>query len=183
MKVLRVHRYVGVLLSVPLLLWLATGLVFLVKPGYAGAYEQLSIVTYPLTQTDAIVQDTYQEIRLVQTKLGRHLLARDEFGWHHFDPSTGHDWPFDSESARILVTDALTRNPERYGAIQSQSENVFQTDRGVTVTLDWDRLALAQRGRDTGFIDALYRVHYLQWTGSSWADRTLAVVTLCLWRS
>ena len=37
------HKIIGVVLLLPLLGWAATGAIFFIKPGYAGAYEQLAI--------------------------------------------------------------------------------------------------------------------------------------------
>ena len=37
----QLHRLLGALLAAPLLLWTATGLLFLLKPGWRGAYELL----------------------------------------------------------------------------------------------------------------------------------------------
>jgi hypothetical protein len=39
---------------------------------------------------------------------------------------------------------------------------------------------LSQRGRDTDRIDALYRIHYLQWTGSQAMDKVLGFLGLSL---
>ena len=55
-----------------------------------------------------------------------------------------------------------------------------KTDTGVEVTLDWNRVSLQQRGRDTDRIDRLYKVHYLQWTGVKSIDRVLGFVGLSL---
>ncbi len=59
-------------------------------------------------------------------------------------------------------------------------EAAARTTTGVEVTLDWNRLALQQRGRDTDRIDALYRVHYLQWTGVDALDKVLGLLGLVL---
>jgi len=50
----------------------------------------------------------------------------------------------------------------------------------VEVRLDWNRLSLQQRGSDTALIDALYRVHYLQWTGVAALDQILGLLGLGL---
>lgn len=57
---------------------------------------------------------------------------------------------------------------------------IVTTDTGVRATFDWNRLSLSQRGRDTDRIDALYRVHYLQWTGVVWLDKVLGGLGLVL---
>ena len=53
---------------------------------------------------------------------------------------------------------------------------------GVVVAIDWNRMSLQQTGTDTKWIDRLYRIHYLQWTGVKSIDRILgfAGITLVL---
>ena len=54
------------------------------------------------------------------------------------------------------------------------------TSTGVRITLDWNTLGLRQSGNDTRWIDQLYQLHYLQWTGVRWLDRILGVAGLFL---
>ncbi|MFT7015172.1 MAG: putative iron-regulated membrane protein [Pseudohongiellaceae bacterium] len=54
------------------------------------------------------------------------------------------------------------------------------TDTGAEVTVDWNRLLLSQRGRDTYWINQVYDIHYLRWTGISWMDKILGVAGLLL---
>jgi len=44
----RLHKIIGLVLILPMLGWTFTGLIFFIKPGYKGAYEQLALKTYPL---------------------------------------------------------------------------------------------------------------------------------------
>ena len=54
------------------------------------------------------------------------------------------------------------------------------TDTDVVITLDWDTLALKQKGPDTFLIDKLYRIHYLQWFDSPVLNQILGVIGLVL---
>ncbi len=66
------------------------------------------------------------------------------------------------------------------GNITRVDQGVISTDTGVEVTLDWNRVTLQQKGRDTDRIDRLYKVHYLQWTGVKGIDRALGFAGLSL---
>ena len=80
----------------------------------------------------------------------------------------------------VMLLPSLAANPTRYGEIVAMTGPVATTDTGVGVTIDWNRLSLAQRGRDTDRIDGIYKIHYLQWTGVDWLDRILAGLGLAL---
>ena len=182
MKLNRVHRLLGVILLCPMLAWAVTGLIFFVKPGYSGAYEMLSLKTYPLAAAASVIpQPSWLEYRYFRTALGEHLMARTPAGWQHLDPHTlqTKPAPTDAEVGK-LVADALSANPQRYGQIVSVGDNTVRTSTGVEVRLDWQQMGLQQRGRDTDLIDGLYRVHYLQWTGVPAIDRVLGVAGLAL---
>lgn len=178
-----VHRTLGIVMLLPLLAWAVTGAIFFIKPGYGGAYESLAVRTYPVTTTVAVPPAAdWREVRLLKTVLGDHLIVRGTSGWTQLDPVTLQARPAPAESdVRALVTDALTANPARYGDIASIDGSTITTTTGVVVSLDWNRLSLSQRGRDTDRIDAIYKVHYLQWTGFESVDRVLGGVgLLCL---
>ena len=53
-------------------------------------------------------------------------------------------------------------------------------DTGIRIDLDWNRLTLSQRGADTDRIDALYKIHYLQWTGMKSVDQVLGALGILL---
>jgi len=181
MRIRSLHRLIGLVLLLPFLGWAATGIVFFVKPGYGGAYEQLSVRTYPLENTAIVASPQWQELRFVRTVLGDHLLARTTEGWQHLDAGTGALLaPPDEDALRRLLEDAFTANPTRYGAIVAMTDDTVITDTGVEVRLDWHRLGLHQRGSDTALIDTLYRVHYLQWTGVAALDQILGLLGLGL---
>lgn len=166
----------------PLAGWAVTGAIFFLKPGYAGAYEILQVKTYPLETKITLQPDpSWLETRFVKTVLGEHLLARTSHGWLHLDPSTLLPIPEPSaDDLDELVTDAFTANPERYGRVASIEGDVVTTNTGVIVELDWNRLALAQRGKDTDRLDRLYKIHYLQWTGFKSVDMVLGALGILL---
>ena len=159
----------------PLVAWALTGAAFFLKPGYGGAYASLPIRTYALTSGITLdARPGWHEVRRLRTVLGDHLLARTDIGWLHLDPRSLEAKALPAEGEiRTLLTDAFAIDPERYGHIVAVDRNVVTTDTGVRVTLDWNVLTLAQRGRDTDWIDRIYKIHYLQWTGIPVVDRIL----------
>jgi hypothetical protein len=179
------------MLVLPMIGWAVTGFIFFVKPGYGGAYESLTVKTYPLDGPASAPSSArgetpaepgpWLEYRVFRTILGEHLLVRTAGGWHHLNPTTRQpiSAPTDDE-VRRLVADAFTANPTRYGNITRVDNGVITTDTGVEITLDWNRVTLQQRGRDTDRIDRLYKVHYLQWTGVTGIDRVLGFAGLSL---
>ena len=170
------------MLLLPLLGWAATGAIFFVKPGYAGAYEQLAVKTYPLDGREPIrAQVGWGEVRVVRSILGTHLLARTDAGWRNLDPSSLQPAPIPGEEDLMrLLRDAFTANPDRYGQIVRLVDRTATTDTGVEVVLDWDRLSLQQKGTDTARIETLYRIHYLQWTGDKTADKFVGGIGILL---
>ena len=176
------HRIIGLVMLLPLIGWACTGAFFFLKPGYGGAYELLQVKTYPLETTIAVKPDpSWLEVRVEKTILGDHLLARTSKGWIHVDPRTFEPRAEPSaDEIRTLVTDAFSANPARYGSVATVEGNNIATDTGVRVTLDWNRLSLAQRGRDTNSIDKIYKIHYLQWTGIESVDKVLGALGILL---
>jgi hypothetical protein len=176
------HRVIGLVMLLPLAGWAVTGAIFFVKPGYAGAYELLQVKTYPLEANIAMQTDpSWTEARFVKTILGEHLLARTSRGWLHLDPRSLQPRPEPSaDDLGVLVTDAFSANPARYGRVASIEGYNITTDTGVRVELDWNRLALTQRGKDTDRLDALYKIHYLQWTGVKGLDKVLGALGILL---
>lgn len=186
MSVRRLHRVLGLVLLLPILGWAATGFVFFVKPGYKAAYSMLRVRTLPLEAPLPIApQDPgWLEMRALRTVLGDHLLVRTADGWSQLDPATLRPRALPAEAdLRTLVEDAMAADTARYGRIASLERREdgtasATTTTGITIDLDWATLGLSQSGRDTRRIDALYRVHYLQWTGIAAIDRVLGVVGL-----
>jgi uncharacterized iron-regulated membrane protein len=182
MQVRRIHRLIGIVLLLPFFGWALTGLVFFLKPGYGGAYGTLMPKTYPIkTQLAINTQAGWQELRYIRTILGDHLLVRTETGWANLDPTTNQRRSAPTESElRTLLRDAFSANPERYGDITTVNGNTAQTNTGVEVTVDWNRMTFQQTGKDTDRIDLLYRIHYLQWTGVRIIDRIVGLVGIAL---
>src|SRR6476619_5272400 len=82
MKARKLHRFLGIVLLLPFLGWVATGFVFLLKPGYADAYELLPVKTYPLLEPCAVHPEAgWLAVRCLSTVLGSHLLVRTREGW------------------------------------------------------------------------------------------------------
>ena len=182
MRIRSLHRIIGIILLLPFFGWAITGLIFFIKPGYEGAYEVLAPKTYLInTQLPINPAPGWQEVRYVRTILGDHLLVRTRSGWVHLDPATNQprEPPRESDLRRLLE-DAFTTNPARYGNITGVNDNTVKTSTGVEVTLDWNRMTLQQKGRDTDRIDLLYRIHYLQWTGVRSVDRVVGLIGIAL---
>jgi hypothetical protein len=182
MRVRKLHRVIGVILLLPFFGWAITGFVFFIKPGYAGAYEMLAPKTYPLTSAAPINPDpAWLEFRYFRTVLGDHLLARTQSGWQQINPADKKPSTLPNESdVRLLLKDAFSANPARYGNISRVSGDTAWTDTGVEVNIDWNRMGLQQRGKDTNRIELLYRIHYLQWTGFKSVDKIVGFTGLAL---
>lgn len=182
MKTRAFHRVIGLVMLLPLTGWAITGAVFFLKPGYEGAYELLPVKTYPLEANINVPADpSWLEVRLLKTIIGEHLLVRTTSGWLHLEPFTMRPQTEPSaEDIHALVTDAFSANPARYGQISTIEGTTVATDTGIRIELDWSRLALTQRGKDTDRIDLLYKIHYLQWTGVKGLDKVLGTLGVIL---
>jgi hypothetical protein len=182
MKTRGLHRIIGLVMLLPLIGWAITGALFFLKPGYSDAYETLQVKAYPYeTEVRFLPDPSWIETRFVRTILGEHLLARTSEGWLHLDPRSFRPLPEPSaEDVRALVDDAISQHSARYGRIVSVTGSAAITDTRIRIEVDWKRLALSQRGPDTDRIDAFYRVHYLQWTGSKSIDRVLGAIGILL---
>ena len=182
MKTRKIHRVIGVILILPFFGWALTGFVFFIKPGYVGAYEILKVKTYILASSPTLTVDpAWSEFRYLRTVLGDHLLVRTQADWQQLDPVTKQPRAKPSEAEiRLLLKDAFSANPSRYGEIVSISDSTARTSTGVQVSLDWTTLTLQQQGTDTAWIDLLYKIHYLQWTGFKSVDKAIGFVGLIL---
>lgn len=182
MKARTLHRTIGIILLLPFFGWAITGLVFFIKPGYAGAYEILNLRTYPLNGAAPVNPDsTWLESRYLRTVLGDHLLVRNISGWHHLNPADKQPRSLPGErDVKLLLEDAFLANPSRYGKVSRVSGDNAWTDTGVEVNIDWNRMSLQQKGKDTNRIDLLYRIHYLQWTGIKNLDRIVGFAGIIL---
>ncbi|MBA6416867.1 PepSY domain-containing protein [Colwellia sp. 6M3] len=182
MKSRKLHKLIGLILVLPMLGWTFTGLVFFIKPGYQGAYEQLSVKTYPLSGPITIIpQDNWQEVRVVKTVLGEHLIVKANNKSQHLDPTTLLAMPEPTTlQLETLINDAFTDNQARYGDIISTDGFTAKTNTGVEVVLNWSSLRLSQQGQDTQLINLLYQVHYLQWTPFKELNQVVGIFGLIL---
>jgi len=181
MRTRTAHRVIGIILLIPFVGWAITGLVFFIKPGYTGAYEVLTPRFYPINQLLISENPNWLEVRYLRTILGEHLLVRTDSGWMNLNPNDKRprSAATDDETRR-LVQDAFSMNPKRYGQIVSVDGHTVTTDTGIVVTIDWNRMSLQQTGSDTKWIDSLYRIHYLQWTGVRSIDRVVGLTGIAL---
>ncbi|MBA6328153.1 PepSY domain-containing protein [Colwellia sp. MB02u-6] len=182
MKSRKLHKLIGLTLVLPMLGWTLTGLVFFIKPGYQEAYEQLSVKRHPLSQVLTVApKKNWQEVRLVNTILGAHLLVKSSHKVEHLDPVSQLAKPAPTNlQFKALLNDAFSDNKARYGDIEHVNGLSAQTSTGVEVTLDWQTLKLSQTGQDTKLINLLYQVHYLQWTPFKGINQLLGVIGLLL---
>ena len=178
----RYHRILGIVLLLPLLGWALTGLVFFIKPGYSDAYQPLLIKTYPIDTSWTIdTAQQWQDLRLVKTILGTHLLVTTDRNTKHLNPYTLQVKTLpSSDQLTLLIEDAIAVNQDRYGSVTAIKDSVATTDTAVTITLDWKTLKLTQRGQDTELIDLIYKIHYLQWTPYAAINQVLGFAGLFL---
>ena len=181
-KIRRFHRIIGMIMIIPFLGWALTGLVFFIKPGYMEAFEILSIKTYGNQEPFLVpANSNWLEVRMLKSVLGNHLLVKTIDGWDHLNPTTLDTLELPSkQDIRRLVEDAISVNPQRYGNIVTVTKNHIETDKNVTIQLDWSQMLLSQKGSDTALINTMYKIHYLQWTGIKIVDRILGSLSLGL---
>ncbi|MDP2286492.1 MAG: hypothetical protein Q8L06_20345 [Pseudohongiella sp.] len=178
----KLHRLTGILLLLPFVAWASTAVFFLVRPAYEQAYEQLAVRQLPLIEPYTIVPAAeWEEFRLFRTVLGDHLMVREAKRWQHLSAETLEPWPQpDNGSLQRLLEDAFSANPSRYGRIQTIENNIAVTDTGVQITINWDVMSLYQTGRDTYWINKVYDIHYLRWTGYRPFDDVFGLLGLFL---
>lgn len=178
----KLHKVLGITLTLPILGWALTGIVFLTKPGYEGAYERLVVKTYPLEQTISFTPEGHWHQALSQrTILGNHLLLSNGKEQVHLHPATLEPYLKPSKKdIRALIEDAITVNPDRYGKVVDVTPSGLLTDTGVEITLDWPSLSLKQHGVDTEVIGTLYKIHYLQWLGAPLPNKILGGLGIIL---
>jgi len=181
-KLAKLHKYLGLIMILPFIAWAVTGVFFFIKPGYQNAYESLPIKSYQLSMLPVInVAEEWQEIRWLRSILGLHLLIKTNGKWQQLDTNTLQVIkPPSDEDIKRLIDDATKKNIERYGKIISIEELNIITNTDITISLNWDQMTLYQKGTDTDFIDTMYKIHYLQWTGFKSVDRFLGLVGLAL---
>ncbi len=164
--------------------WIITGIIFFLKPGYQGAYEQVSVKTYPLTDAFLLpASEQWQAAKLIKTILGYHLIVNVEGESIHLDPTTFDKMPAPNKvQFKALLIDALAQNKTRYGNITQINLASLEavTDNNINVTLDWSNLKLRQQGDDTKRINLFYKIHYLQWTPNKTLNQIMGITGLLL---
>lgn len=182
MRINKLHKTLGLVMVAPILLWAVTGFIFLSKPGYTAAYEQLSPRLHAFDRPVQLSgSKNWAEIKLLKTVLGYHLFVVEEGVWRHLDPFTLAVKPQPTRAeVKALIQDATKVGSERYGSITSVVGNTAFTNTDVVITLDWDTLTLRQEGPDTRLIDTLYRIHYLQWLSYPALNKVLGFSGLVL---
>lgn len=204
----RFHRLLGVLLALPLLAWMLTGLLFHVKYRYAEAYETLKVpdagaprwsaaTVSPAQALEKLEWDGKSPVALIAHPAGfaAYLFAAAGKAPAVLDATTGNRIAAADESAvRAWVMRALeaSKNSERYGEIANVSEGtrisahtglahpafVFNFSRAKVVTVDRLTGEMSQTGTLNEWIDFTYRIHYLQWT--PWQTANIALVLLAM---
>lgn len=190
---MRPHRLLGLLLVLPLVTWTATGLVFLIKPGWAGAYETLRAFDDRPVDPGSLVPIAELPIavgnatgwELGSTALGPVYRVAGQDGATIMDAATGEILsPLGRAAVEAIARHAAARAqaPARYGRVEeillTDGEGVVRFDGGAEVRVGRHDLSVTQRGPDTAWIDRLYELHYLRWTGIEAVDRTLAPIAL-----
>lgn len=176
------HRFTGALLLLPLAAWTLTALFFLLRPGFEQAYAPLQPNRLPLDPAIQLQPDpAWEEARLFRTVLGHHLMIREAGQWRHLNAATLEPFaPPDRIALQALLEDAFLSNPQRFGRLVTAEEGQATTDTGVHISLDWNTLTLSQSGRDTRWIDRVYAIHYLRWTGHRRIDQAWGLLGLML---
>lgn len=192
----RLHRLLGLCLVAPFLLWTATGLLFLLKPGWRGAYEgldafqetpfdPLGVVPLSLAVGKPGESGAAVHVELGSTALGLVYRIVEPETTRIVDARSGTVLsPLERDAAVKVAVDAASRSasPQRYGDVVEAREQEDAVEvvfaGGATVAVGRDDLSIAQYGADSARIDALYRIHYLQWTGVPAIDRPLALAAI-----
>lgn len=186
------HRLAGLVLAVPLILWIGTGLLFHMKPGWDETYESLAVPPPgPLPWEKVVFSPAAVKARGLLDP-GPVALAPHPSGlvaWFGLregrpaavDGTSGEPIPPASESAArafALAAISASRHAKSYGTIVSAEtaahrsvftgvENpalLFRTSGGKRVLVDRVTGEVSQTGDLNAWIDRLYRIHYLQWT-------------------
>lgn len=196
------HRFAGLVLVVPLVLWIGTGLLFHVKPGWDEAFESLAAPSPGPPPWERVVFSPAAVKARGLLDPGPVALAPHPSGlvaWFGLrdgrpaavDGTSGEPIPPASEGAArafALAAISASRHAKSYGTIVSAQpaehrsaltgvENpalLFRTSGGKNVLVDRVTGEVGQTGDLNGRIARLYRIHYLQWT--PWKPVNVALV-------
>jgi uncharacterized iron-regulated membrane protein len=199
------HRLIGITMTIPLLVWIVTGILFQVKYRYSEAYEPIGLKT-PSVWSEAHVSPS----ELVNSgkmdagaklELFTHPSKVPAYAGVHsgmpvaVNAGTGEYIPeATEEEMKHWADDAveLSHNAARYGAIIKRSDGkrlsaltgvqdpamVFEYSEGKTVTVDRITGEMSQTGKINDWIDWTYQLHYLQWT--PWRAINIALMIIAV---
>lgn len=192
------HKWMGLILLLPFLVWTVTGLLFALKPGWGPAYEYLSPWSTPPKQpvramslasfaATSAAEDAIS-IELQHSALGPLFKlenAPGSEGGTLFDATSGKRLdPLSIENAETLVLAGVAKSMDssRYGSLKSHeakgTDIEFVFSGGPHVTINLHTASLRQSGPDTERINWLYKLHYMQWTGNARLDRIVGFAFL-----
>ena len=182
MNTRKLHKTLGFIMLLPFVAWAITGVFFFIKPGYSDAYHQLSIKTYPKIQSLTLpINNRWYEVRSFHTVLGSHLIVNLNDKWQQLNIQTfEHEPTPTADKITLLINDATKSKPSRYGKVVSVNGLSATTSTNIKITLNWQKMTLHQQGKDTDFINTMYKIHYLQWTGIASVDKVLGIFGLGL---
>ncbi len=204
----RFHRLLGLVLALPLAVWMTTGTLFHFKHRYGEAYEALKVpapasVSWAgarLAPADLVARGLVgpeAPLALAVHPSGRPVYlgvlggearavdARDGALVAPADAALARAW--------ALAAVGASAHAARYGAPEGPPEEAthlssllgleapafrFRFSGGKSVTVNRLTGELAQTGDLNDFIDFTYRLHYLQWT--PWRPVNLALLALAI---
>lgn len=182
------HRWLAIVLVIPLVVWSITGLLFHLKPGWSRAYDLLLAERPAMVHLDRLVLPAgTTHVEAFATAIGPLARVTTDRGDELYDLDSGtRRSPLAIDAAKALAVDAIHRS--KYASSYGELGTVTSTDASVTIqttggpviSVGRNDARISQRGPDTERIDWLYRIHYLQWTGLGVLDKVLAVVGLGL---
>jgi len=195
-------------MSIPLFLWIVTGILFNVKYRYAEAYEPLNVKTASSRKawSGALVSpgELVSSEKLDGTErisLFMHPSQVPAYaGMHNGAPVavSAVTGAYISEASEGELKDwadkaiGQSRSSQRYGAILTKRAGkrmsaltgaedpaiVFEYSGEKTVTVDRLTGEMSQTGKLNDWIDWTYRVHYLQWT--PWKLVNIALILIAV---
>jgi hypothetical protein len=198
------HRALGVALALPLVLWMATGLLFHVKHRYAEAYEALKAPAPPADLARFTVSAAQAAATGVfETGCVPRFAVRPDGKGAWFGKKGDAGAAVDAERGSLLepaeegissewglAAVRASAHASRYGTLVravpsrtpassplTHSKNLsldLVFSGGKTVTVDRLTGEVSQTGALNDWIDLTYRVHYLQWT--PWKAANVALV-------
>ena len=204
------HRLIGILMALPLFLWIVTGILFNVKYRYAEAYEPLAL-KIPSTAAEwngALVSPGELVSSGKVDSSGRISLFMHPSRTPAYAGVRGNTPVVLNATTGEYISEAMedelkhwaddavgqSQNAARYGAIVKRASGkrlsaltgvedpaiVFEYSEGKTVTVDRLTGEMSQTGTINEWIDWTYRLHYLQWTPWRWVNIALVWIAVPL---